>query len=459
MTIKIRRVHFVGLGGIGMSGIAEVLINRGFSVSGSDLKNSAVLDRLRKLGARVAIGHAAEHVGDADVLVYSSAVDKANPELLEAKGRGVPIIPRAEMLAELMRMKEGVAVAGSHGKTTTTSLVAWILSEAGFDPTCIIGGRLEQFDSNARLGEGSLLVAEADESDGSFLKLTPVMTVITNIDPEHLDHYGTFDNLEAAFVAFANSVPFYGMNVMCLDHPVVRAILPRVARRYATYGFGEDADFTAKDARGDGMAMRFSVWKGSARLGEVRLPMPGLHNVLNALAAIVCAMELEIPFQTIIDALATFQGPDRRFQVKGAARGVTVIDDYGHHPEEIRATLAAARTVAKGKIWALFQPHRFTRVRDLFRDFSRSFSDADVLLVTDIYPASERPIPGITSEALYEAIRKTGHPDARYVADMNDAARAAAAEMQDGDMLITLGAGDVKNAGVLALKRLRGEEA
>ncbi len=455
LKIKIKRVHFVGLGGIGMSGIAEVLLTQGFAVSGSDMRDSAVLRRLRAKGALTAIGHAAENLGDADVLVYSSAIPTENPEVQAAQERGIPIIPRAEMLAELMRMKDGVAIAGSHGKTTTTSLLAWICSEAGLDPTCVVGGRLESFDSNARPGAGRLMVAEADESDGSFLKLTPIMTVITNIDPEHLDYYKTEEALIDAFVAFANRVPFYGLNVMCCDHPTVRAILPRVTRRAVTYGESADADFRATDIRFDGLQSRFKVWRSGIELGTACVTLPGHHNVLNALAAIACATELDLPFNIIADALAGFRGIDRRFQVKGQAAGVTVVDDYGHHPAEIRATLSAARLCHADRVVAVFQPHRYTRTRDLFGEFVSAFEETDVLLVTDIYPASEAPIPGITAEAMFKAIKRHArHPEVHYVSELEDCAQWIFDNRRSNDLFITLGAGDVKKVGIRVLELL-----
>ncbi len=446
LKTKIKRIHLVAIGGIGMSGIAEVLLTQGFEVSGSDIHDGANVRRLRGLGAKIFIGHSAENVGAADVLVYSSAIHPDNPEFIEAQERGIPIIPRAEMLAELMRMKEGIAIAGTHGKTTTTSLIAWILSEGGVDPTCLVGGRLESFDSNAKLGESAYLVAEADESDGSFLRLTPVLTVITNIDPEHLEHYGSYDNLVDAFVQFANCVPFFGTNVICLDHPKVAEIRERITRRFVTYGLMEEADVSAFDLQPEKLGTRFKVRVQGQTMGEVFVPLPGRHNVQNALAAIACSLDLELPFDTIASAIASFQGIDRRFQVKGMVGGVTVVDDYAHHPEEIRATLRAAKNNFNKRVFALFQPHRYSRVRDLFDAFAASFGDADVLLVTDIYQAGETPIPGITAERLSEAIKGAGHPDVRYFPNMFDAAKIASEETAEGDLFITLGAGNVKQA-------------
>lgn len=455
LRTRIKRVHFVGIGGIGMSGIAEILLTQGFSVSGSDVRDSRTLRRLEKLGARVCVGHAAENLGDADVLIFSSIIPPDNPEYRAAKKKEIPIIQRAEMLAELMRIKDGIAIAGTHGKTTTTSLVAWILSEAGLDPTCLVGGRLESFDSNARLGESRLLVAEADESDGSFLKLSPVMTVITNIDPEHLDHYGTFENLVDAFVNFSKHVPFYGANIVCIDHPVVRDTLPRFTRSYITYGFSDDAQFRAADLEPVGMSSRFTVYDGDKQLGSVTLPLPGHHHAQNALAAIVCAMQLDVPFETIASALASFKGIDRRFQIKGQAAGVTVVDDYGHHPTEIAATLKAAKEYHQGRVVVLFQPHRYSRTRDLFEEFISAFDDADELYICDIYPASEAPIPGVTALSLTEAVSEERTGRVQYVEDMNEAAEMIVEDSQAGDLFITLGAGNVKNAGLLALDLLK----
>lgn len=458
LRTRIKQIHFVGMGGIGMSSIAEVLLAQGFSVSGSDAKDSGVLRRLERLGATVYVGHAAENLGQADVLVFSSVIPPNNPEYREAKQRGIPIIQRAEMLAELMRMKDGIAIAGSHGKTTTTSLTAWILSEAGLDPTCLIGGRLESFDSNARLGESCFLVAEADESDGSFLKLAPVISVITNIDPEHLDHYGNFEKLVDSFVEFTRSSPFYGTNVLCIDHPVVRRIVPRIKRRFVTYGLSEDADFKADNISFENISGIFDVYFRNNHLGQVKIPLPGRHNVLNALAAIACAREVGVDFEVIKKALAEFAGIDRRFQVKGRVGNITVVDDYGHHPEEIRATLKAAKNCHQGRVVAMFQPHRYTRTRDLFEEFTTAFKNADVLYISDIYEASEAPIPGVTAESLAKAVKESGHNNTHYVSDMNQAASMVADDIRDNDLVITLGAGDIKNAGMLLLELLRGKK-
>jgi UDP-N-acetylmuramate--alanine ligase len=457
MRRRIQRVHFVGIGGIGMCGIAELLHNQGYRVSGSDLREGPTVARLRGLGIPVAAGHAAEHVGDADVVVYSSAVRHGNPELAEAERRKVPVIPRAEMLAELMRLQEGVAVAGSHGKTTTTSLIAHVLDAAGLDPTAVIGGRVlapGREATGARLGRGEILVAEADESDGSFLRLTPSIAVVTNIDPEHLDHYGAFGALQDAFVSFCNHVPFWGVVILCLDHPGVQAILPRINRRTLTYGFASQADVVGADVRAESGGMAFRALLRGRELGPARLRLPGRHNVANALATLAVALELEIPFATAVDALASFVGIERRFETKGEARGVRVVDDYGHHPAEIRATLAAARGVHAGRIAVVFQPHRYTRTRDLFEEFATAFNDADLVVLTDVYAAGEDKIPGVDAEGLAEAIAAHGHHDVRFVRDLAEVAAALAPDLRAGDLVITLGAGNVSGLGPRLLEAL-----
>jgi UDP-N-acetylmuramate--alanine ligase len=455
---RIRTIHFVGIGGIGMCGIAELLHNQGYRVTGSDLREGATVARLRALGVPVAIGHDGRHVGEADVLVHSSAVRRDNPELAAAARRKIPVIPRAEMLAELMRLKDGIAVAGTHGKTTTTSLVAHVLDAAGLDPTAVIGGRVlapGADPTGARLGRGDLLVAEADESDGSFLRLAPVIAVVTNIDPEHLDHYGSFEAVQDAFVAFANRVPFWGVAVLCLDHPVVQAVLPRMSRRTTTYGFASQADLRAVDVVHEGQGMRFGVRRrGLGALGEVRLRLPGRHNVQNALATLAVALELEVPFARAAEALGSFVGIERRFETKGTARGVRVVDDYGHHPAEIRATLAAARALHPGRIVVVFQPHRYTRTRDLFQDFTTCFNDADALVVTEIYAAGEDKLPGVEARALVDAIRAHGHRDARFVAELDGVLEALPRELGAGDLVVTLGAGSVSGLGPRLLEAL-----
>ncbi len=447
-------VHFVGIGGIGMSGIAEVLLNLGYHVSGSDLKDSDTMRRLAGLGGQVRIGHAAEHVGDADVVVISSAVKPSNPEVEEARRRAIPVIPRAEMLGELMRMKYGVAVAGSHGKTTTTSLVATVLHAARLDPTAVIGGKVNALGSNARLGQGEYLVAEADESDGSFLRLSPTLAVVTNIDPEHLDHYGTLDALKRTFVDFINKVPFYGLAVLCLDHAEVASILPQIEKRFVTYGLAEQADYRAVEISFSALSSRFTLLRRGERLGEVTLAMPGAHNVLNALAVLAVADFLGVNFATAQTALSEFQGVGRRFTVRGEVAGVMVVDDYGHHPAEIRATLAGARAGFPRRILAVFQPHRYTRTRDLLSDFAQAFSDAAEVVVSDIYAAGEEPIPGISAEALVAKMRAC-HGAVHYAGKRSDALRTLAPLVQSGDIVITLGAGDVWQVGEELLSELR----
>ena len=449
-------IHFVGIGGIGMSGIAEVLLNLGYVVSGTDLKESDTTRRLVSLGSNIRYGHAAEHLGDADVVVISSAVKATNPEVMTARGRGIPVIPRAEMLAELMRMKYGVAVAGSHGKTTTTSLVATVMRAAGLDPTAVIGGKLPSLGSNARLGQGDYLVAEADESDGSFMKLSPTVAIVTNIDPEHLDHYGSLAALKQTFVDFINKVPFYGLAVLCLDHPNVREILPRVEKRYVTYGLSEKAAYRAVDLEFDGLRSRFTpVVRGQAR-PRVTLPMPGEHNVLNALAVLAVADFLGIDFEIIRRSLEEFTGVGRRFTVRGEQGGIMVVDDYGHHPAEIRATLNGARTgFSDRRIVAVFQPHRYTRTHALMDDFASAFGDAALVAITDIYAAGEEPIDGVSSSRLVDEIRKQGHKNVFHVAKRAEMAAKLLPELRARDIVVTLGAGDVWMVGE-ELLRIKG---
>ncbi|MEB2346021.1 MAG: UDP-N-acetylmuramate--L-alanine ligase [Deltaproteobacteria bacterium] len=456
MYRRIQRVHFVGIGGIGMCGIAELLHHQGIRVSGSDLREGPSVARLRSLGVPVAIGHAQGHVGEADVVVFSSAVRPGNPELVEAERRKIPVIPRAEMLAELMRLKDGIAVGGSHGKTTTTSLVAHVLDAAGLDPTAVIGGRVLHPGgrSTARLGAGPLLIAEADESDGSFLRLAPVIAVVTNIDPEHLDHYGSVEALHEAFVAFANRVPFWGLAVVCLDHPGVQAILPRLTRRTVTYGFSPQADLMADEARLDDGGMRFLVRRRGELLGELHVALAGEHNVRNALAALAVALELEVPFAEVASAMARFPGIERRFETKGEAAGVRVVDDYGHHPAEIRATLAAARQLHPGRVVVVFQPHRYSRTQLLFDDFATAFHQADVLWVTEIYAAGEDKLPGVDGRALADAIRAHGQREVRFAPDLDAVPAELAAVLAPGDLVITLGAGNVSALGPRLLAAL-----
>jgi UDP-N-acetylmuramate--alanine ligase len=440
---RVRRVHFIGVGGIGMSGLAEILRSMDFEVSGSDLREGENINRLVRMGVKFHVGHEASHVLGADVVVYSSAIAKDNPEFQGALKAGIPSITRGEMLAELMRMKYAVAIAGSHGKTTTTSLVATVLRAAGLDPTVVVGGRMASLGSNARLGAGDLLVAEADESDGSFLRLSPTIAAITNVDPEHLDFYGNIEALKQAFVQFAERVPFYGLSVLCLDHPNVRDLLPQINRRYVTYGESRQADYVADALVFRGLETSFQVHHQGNSLGEFVVRMPGQHNVLNCLAVIAISDELAVPLDVVKEALATFRGVARRFSVVAEPRGVALVDDYGHHPVEVRVTLNAARHAYDRRVLVAFQPHRYTRTQALFQDFARAFDQADDVYVTDIYAAGERPIAGISGEALAEAIRKHGHRSVQYVADRDDLAARLAQAAQQGDVVVALGAGDI----------------
>ncbi len=450
------RVHFVGIGGIGMSGIAEVLLNLGYTVSGSALKSSEVTRHLEALGATVHCGpHRRENLGPCDVVVVSSAVRRDNPEVVLAREFKIPVIPRAEMLAELMRIKFGIAVAGSHGKTTTTSIIATILSAAGMDPTTVVGGKVNSLGSNARLGKGDLMVVEADESDGSFLKLTPALAVVTNIDPEHLDHYGTVENLRAAFLEFINRIPFYGLAAICLDHPNVQALIPSIEKRFVTYGFSAQADYRAEDVRLDGYRTVFSAFRRERPLGEFALPMVGRHNAQNALAAIAIADELGIPVEKTRAALAEFGGVQRRFTVRGEANGIMVVDDYGHHPSEIRATLAGAKQAFGRRVIVAFQPHRYSRTQLLMDELARAFNDADVLFLTDVYAASEAPIPGADGAHLAEAVRAQGHRDVTFIPEREDLAKAIMARLTPGDLVLTLGAGSITQTGPELLEILR----
>jgi UDP-N-acetylmuramate--alanine ligase len=447
MLRKTRRLHFVGIGGSGMSGIAEVLINLGYEVTGSDLEEGPTVERLRSLGGKVHRGHRPQNLGDCDVVVTSSAVRADNPEVLEARRRQIPVIPRAEMLAELMRIKYGIAIAGSHGKTTTTSMVAQVLSGAGLDPTIVIGGRLGILGSNAKLGRGDLLVAEADESDGSFLRLTPTIAVVTNIDAEHLDHYGTLVRLQEAFTDFLNKVPFYGVGIVCLDEARIQEILPRLTRTVVTYGFSAQADLSAAAIELKEFRAAFDVLLQGRKLGRVDLHVPGRHNVSNALAAIAVGLDLEVPFATIAAQLGQFRGADRRFQLKGEAKEIMVIDDYGHHPVEILATLSAAKKGWNRRTVVVFQPHRYTRVQALLGEFARAFYEADVLVVTDIYPAGETPIPGVAADEVARAIKEHGHKDVTLVKDLKEVPGWLLKRAREGDMVITMGAGNVNKAG------------
>ncbi len=473
MFAKTQRIHFVGIGGIGMSGIAEVLLNLGYKISGSDLKNSAVTQRLATLGASTFEGHAAANIAGADVVVTSSAIPVDNPEVAEARRLHVPVIQRAEMLAELMRLKYGIAIAGMHGKTTTTSMVAAVLAAGGLDPTVVVGGRVDAMGSNARLGKSQYLVAEADESDRSFLKLSPILSVVTNIDREHMDCYRDMRDVRRTFLEFMERVPFYGLVVGCHDDLALRRLLPRVHRRVTTYGTSRGSDFLIRmgssigspstgssrirssPAVGDhGPLIRFQVTYKEKDLGEFTLHVPGAHNVLNATAAIAVGTALAVPAEQIRSALDAFRGVDRRFQLKGKAAGVSVIDDYGHHPTEIRATLAAARQCGFRRVHVIFQPHRFTRTRDLMDEFTAAFADADTLCLLDIYPASEKPIEGITAEALASRIAGAGNGSVDYAPSFSDAVATVAALAQPGDMVLTLGAGSVSQLGAMILEKL-----
>ena len=454
MFKRYRHIHFVGIGGVGMSGIAEVLLNLGYRVSGSDLRESETTRRLARLGAEIFVGHRPEHVQGAQVVVISSAVTPENVEVRAARQLHVPVIPRAEMLAELMRLKYGVAVAGAHGKTTTTSLVAAVLAHGGLDPTVVIGGKVNSLGTGARMGQGDFMVVEADESDGSFLKLSPTLAVTTNLDREHLDHYGTVEALEEAFVQFLNKVPFYGLAVLCLDDPRLQNLLPRIEKRRLTYGLTAMADLEARDLVCGPRGSRFQAFFRGEPLGLFRLSMPGRHNVLNALAAVAVGLELEVPVPRIQEALANFSGVARRFQVKGTARSITVVDDYGHHPTEIRATLAAARLGQPRRVVVCFQPHRYTRTRDLLADFCTAFYEADHLVLMDIYPAGEKPLPGIHTGLLYDGIREHGHRDVHYCPDREAAVSHLLRFLREGDLLLTLGAGDVWKVGEAVLARL-----
>ncbi len=452
MFAKAQRVHFIGIGGIGMSGIAEILLSLGYPVSGSDLKRSPITERLAGLGATIFEGHAAANVLGAAVVVVSSAVNDLNPEVVEARASNVTVIQRAEMLAELMRLKYGIAVAGMHGKTTTTSMIAAILAGGGLDPTIVVGGRIDAMGSNARHGKSQYLVAEADESDRSFLKLSPILGVVTNLDREHMDCYRDMADVEAAFVSFMDRVPFYGAVTACIDDPLLAAVLPRVRRRVYTYGFTAGADFVCRLLpAGEGARSRFEVVAGGHLVGAFTLHVPGRHNVLNATAAVAIGTQLEIAPTAMATALAEFRGVDRRFQLKGMVRGVTVVDDYGHHPTEIRATLAAARDCGYKHIHVLFQPHRYTRTRDLMDEFAGAFGAADSVEVMDIYAASEEPIPGIDAGTLTAKIQA---PLVHYASDVPEALAAIARRAQDGDLIMTLGAGSVSQMGPQVLEAL-----
>src|SRR5262247_2882127 len=455
MFKKYQQLHFVGIGGVGMSGIAEVLLNLGYRITGSDQKRNETVERLERLGAKVYTGHEPSHIEGAHVVVYSSAVARDNVEVHVARQRGVPVIPRAEMLAELMRLKYGIAIAGTHGKTTTTSIVATVLGEAGLDPTVVVGGRIHGLGTNARLGRGEFLVAEADESDGSFLKLSPTIAVVTTVDAEHLDHYADVDAISAAFLAFVNKVPFYGAAVVCLDEPNVQQMIPDIEKRVITYGLESGADVTARRLAFSGMSSRFEVMQRGRLLGPATLQVPGRHNVLNALAAVAVGLDLEMPFPRIQSALAGFAGVQRRFQIRGEARGVLVVDDYAHHPAEIRATLAAAKAGFDRRVITVFQPHRYTRTHHLRREFLTAFYQSDVLIVMDIYAAGEVPIAGVNARDLAEGIAAHGHRGVVYMdGDREGIVQHLTESTRPGDLVLTLGAGDVGQLGAEFLARL-----
>jgi UDP-N-acetylmuramate--alanine ligase len=464
MLGRTRRIHLVGVGGSGMSGIAELLVNLGYGVSGSDLQQTQVTDRLASLGVHMHYGHAAEHVGDADVVVVSSAVRATNPEVIEAQRRHVPVIPRAEMLAELMRLRSGIAIAGAHGKTTTTSMIALVLERAGLDPTAVIGGRLSTFGSNARLGQGQWMVAEADESDRSFLKLSPTLAVVTNIDHEHIEAYRSFEDLKQAFVDFANKVPFYGAVVICANDPILGDIRSKLTRRVVTYGLEAEAEFAGVDVVLDGLRASCTVRRRSVDvrtdrtsdlvMGDLRLTVPGRHNLQNALAAIAVATELGIPFEITAKALGEFKGVERRFQVLGEARGVTVVDDYGHHPTEIAAVMTAARAQHPARLRVVFQPHRYTRTQQQLSNFGAALAGADEVLLTDIYSAGEDAIPGVTVEALAEAVRTGGQPAVQVIRSLSDIPAHVAETAKAGDLIVMLGAGSIGACGTKVLEAL-----
>jgi UDP-N-acetylmuramate--alanine ligase len=455
MLRKYQHIHFVGIGGIGMSGIAEVLLNLGFQVTGSDLKSTAVTERLSKLGAFISIGHQQGNIEAADVVVVSSAVKDDNCELQAAIQQGIPVIPRAEMLAELMRMKFSIAVAGSHGKTTTTSMLAVILDKAGLDPTIVLGGRLDTLGSNARLGKGEFLVAEADESDRSFLKLFPTIAIITNIDREHLDCYRDLEDIQDAFIDFANKVPFYGTAILCLDEPNIQSILPKIKRKRLTYGLSSQADLTADDIKLDAFKAKFTAAFKGENLGEVNLQVPGIHTIYNSLAAIEASLDIGIEFPLIKESLEGFKGADRRMQKKGEIDGILVIDDYGHHPTEIQATLSALRKGWNRRIIAVFQPHRYTRTKFLHQDFGRSFYDSDIVIVTEIYAAGESPINGVKGELIADEIKAFGHKKVIFIKNFEDVAPRLLEIAEPGDIILTLGAGNIWQVGETFLKLLK----
>ena len=455
MFLKKYHIHFVGIGGIGMSGIAELLLNIGYEVSGSDSSSSDITRRLERLGGVIFKGHSAEQIHGADVVVTSSAIGPGNPEVVAAGQASIPVIPRAEMLAELMRLKYSVAVAGAHGKTSTTSIIASVLGKGGLDPTVVIGGKLKSIDSNALLGEGDYIVAEADESDGSFLKMSPTIAVVTNIDREHLDFYRDLNAIKEVFLNFIDKIPFYGLAVLCLDNEPIQDIIPSIQKRFTTYGMSTQADFQAKDVVFEGLKSRFHVYRHGTKLGEIFLNLPGIHNVYNSLASIAVGMELDISFDVIKSALQTVEGVQRRLEIKGEKKGVTVVDDYGHHPTEIKTTLQAAReSWPHRRVVAVFQPHRYTRTQALFDEFTRSFYQSDLLVVLPIYAAGEEKITGVEGHALFQGIRSHGHKEVVYFQDFETAVSHLIKILNPEDILLTLGAGDVWKVGEMVLKEL-----
>jgi UDP-N-acetylmuramate--alanine ligase len=458
MFRKVEQIHLVGIGGAGMSGIAEVLLTMGYTVTGSDLQASETTRRLEELGGRIFIGHQESNVGSAQVVVISSAVAGSNPEVVKAKSMQIPVIPRAEMLAELMRLKFGVAIAGAHGKTTTTSMVATVLAQGDLDPTMVIGGKVNALGSHARLGRGDILVAEADESDGSFLRLPPTIVAVTNLDREHLDHYGSMERINESFLEFINKIPFYGLAVLCADDDRLAALFPRLVKRYHTYGLrerdGAAPDFLATDISLKQWGADFRVHFRGKNLGPFRLTVPGIHNVSNALVAIAIGMELDIPVDLIRKGLAAFTGVERRFHLRGEAGGIMVVDDYGHHPTEVKATLAAAKQGWDRRLVVLFQPHRYSRTRDCLEEFAHAFDHADVLFMTDIYPAGEQPLPGVTGAALVETVKAAGHPAVTFIEHKEALPDQVLSHLRAGDLVLTLGAGDIWKAGTGILARL-----
>ncbi len=457
LTERVKNIHMIGIGGSGMSGIAEILLNLGFVITGSDVRSSAVTERLVSLGATIFIGHSPENVRTCNAVVYSSAVHEDNPEIIAARERKIPVIKRPEMLAEIMRMKYGICIAGTHGKTTTTSMTGQVLTRGGIDPTIIVGGRVAGFGGGAKVGRSPYLVLEADEYDRTFLRLTPVIAVVTTIDREHLDCYRDIQDIEQAFLQFVNKVPFFGSAILCIDDRGVRNIIPGVERRIVTYGISRQADIRAENVVFEGLTSRFDVVAHGVPLGSIRLAVPGLHNVRNALATIAVAIEMGIPFEVVAQSLGEFRTVDRRFEIKGEAGGIVVVDDYAHHPTEIEASLEGARSGFDRRIVAVFQPHLFSRTRDFHEEFGRAFMNADVLVVTDVFPARESPIPGITGKLVADDALAAGHRNVRYIERREDIAPALRGMVRPGDMVITFGAGDINKVGLELLEKLKSE--